>query len=188
MQQGKPGRGRIYDCITETIGNTPLVRMKRMPKAAGAKADILLKLEFFNPRSSVKDRIGVHMIEAMEKAGGHPKYTEYTGLGHNSWDKAYGEPDLLLTLRDQAGCPVALVIIEAKLHSPKSGRAGEDDELTDEGAADPDQLVSYWRGLQRLSGFAGTPLRGSWSAAADLFGAVERHTSGREVRDIGAGS
>src|SRR5215469_12281200 len=69
MEQGKPGRGRIYDSITETIGDTPLVRLNRMPKQAGAKADILLKLEFFNPISSVKDRIGVAMIEAMEKQG-----------------------------------------------------------------------------------------------------------------------
>src|SRR6201986_823842 len=69
MEQGKPGRGRIYDSITETIGDTPLVRLNRMPKEAGAKADILLKLEFFNPLSSVKDRIGVNMIEAMEKQG-----------------------------------------------------------------------------------------------------------------------
>ena len=69
MEQGKPGRGRIYDSITQTIGDTPLVRLGRMPKMAGAKADILLKLEFFNPLSSVKDRIGVHMIEAMEKQG-----------------------------------------------------------------------------------------------------------------------
>ena len=64
-----PGRGRIYDCITETIGDTPLVRMKRMPLEAGAKADILLKLEFFNPLSSVKDRIGVSMIETLEAKG-----------------------------------------------------------------------------------------------------------------------
>jgi cysteine synthase A len=69
MEQGKPGRGRIYDSITETIGDTPLVRMHRMPQEAGAKAEILLKLEFFNPLSSVKDRIGVNMIEAMEKQG-----------------------------------------------------------------------------------------------------------------------
>ena len=63
------GRGRIYDCITDTIGNTPLVRLKRLPQQAGAKADILVKLEFFNPLSSVKDRIGVAMIEAMEAQG-----------------------------------------------------------------------------------------------------------------------
>jgi cysteine synthase A len=69
MEQGKPGRGRIYDSITQTIGDTPLVRLGRMPKMAGAKADILLKLEFFNPISSVKDRIGVNMIEALEKQG-----------------------------------------------------------------------------------------------------------------------
>ena len=69
MEQGKPGRGRIYNSITETIGDTPLVRLHRMPKEAGVKADILLKLEFFNPISSVKDRIGVAMIEALEKQG-----------------------------------------------------------------------------------------------------------------------
>jgi len=69
MQQGKPGRGRVYDSITETIGDTPLVRLNRLPKEAGVKADILLKLEFFNPLSSVKDRIGVAMIEALEKQG-----------------------------------------------------------------------------------------------------------------------
>jgi cysteine synthase len=69
MEAGKPGRGRIYNSITETIGDTPLVRMARLPKEAGVKADILLKLEFFNPISSVKDRIGVAMIESLEKQG-----------------------------------------------------------------------------------------------------------------------
>ena len=64
-----PGRGRIYDSITETIGDTPLVRLARMPKQVGAKADILLKLEFFNPIASVKDRIGVAMVEALERQG-----------------------------------------------------------------------------------------------------------------------
>ncbi|HEY1630892.1 MAG TPA: cysteine synthase A [Rhizomicrobium sp.] len=65
----KPGRGRIYNSITETIGDTPLVRLNRMAKDAGVKADILLKLEFFNPIASVKDRIGVSMIEALELQG-----------------------------------------------------------------------------------------------------------------------
>ncbi len=68
MINGKPGRGRVYNSITETIGDTPLVRMQRMPRESGVKADILLKLEFFNPISSVKDRIGVAMIEALEQA------------------------------------------------------------------------------------------------------------------------
>ena len=79
MRTGKPGRGRIYDCITETIGDTPLVRMQRMPKEAGVKADILLKLEFFNPLSSVKDRIGVAMIEALEEAGHHHAGQKHPG-------------------------------------------------------------------------------------------------------------
>jgi len=69
MEQGKPGRGRVYDSITQTIGDTPLVRMNRLTKEAGTTADILLKLEFFNPISSVKDRIGVSMIEALEQQG-----------------------------------------------------------------------------------------------------------------------
>ena len=67
--QSKAGRGRIYDNITETVGNTPLVRLNRMAKERGVKADILLKLEFFNPLSSVKDRIGGAMIEDLENRG-----------------------------------------------------------------------------------------------------------------------
>ena len=69
MTKPTPGRGKIYGSITETIGSTPLVRTKRIAKDAGAKADILLKLEFFNPLSSVKDRIGVSMIEDLEEQG-----------------------------------------------------------------------------------------------------------------------
>ena len=65
----RPGRGRIYDSITQTIGDTPLVRLNRLPQMQGIKAHILAKLEFFNPISSVKDRIGVSMIEAMEADG-----------------------------------------------------------------------------------------------------------------------
>ncbi|KAB7742625.1 cysteine synthase A [Parvibaculum sedimenti] len=64
-----PGRGRTYDSIIETIGDTPLVRLNRLAKEAGAIADIFLKLEFFNPLASVKDRIGVAMIEALEAQG-----------------------------------------------------------------------------------------------------------------------
>jgi cysteine synthase A len=55
--------------MTETIGDTPLVRLNRLPDLNGVKADILAKLEFFNPLASVKDRIGVSMIEAMERDG-----------------------------------------------------------------------------------------------------------------------
>ena len=58
---------RIYDDITKTIGNTPLVRINRMAK--GSLAEVLVKLESFNPLSSVKDRIGVAMIESAEKCG-----------------------------------------------------------------------------------------------------------------------
>ena len=60
---------KIYNDITETIGNTPLVRLNRTAAAHGAQAEILLKLEFFNPLSSVKDRIGFAMIEDALKSG-----------------------------------------------------------------------------------------------------------------------
>ncbi len=65
----KPGRGRIYGSITETIGDTPLVRLDRFAKETGIVAQLVGKLEFFNPLASVKDRIGVAMIEAMEADG-----------------------------------------------------------------------------------------------------------------------
>ncbi|GAA4127589.1 cysteine synthase A [Aminobacter aganoensis] len=64
-----PGRGRIYGSITETIGDTPLVRLDKFAKEKGVVATLLAKLEFFNPIASVKDRIGVAMIEALEADG-----------------------------------------------------------------------------------------------------------------------
>lgn len=60
---------KIYNDLTETIGNTPLVRLNRTAKKHGAVADVLLKLEFFNPLSSVKDRIGAAMIETALRSG-----------------------------------------------------------------------------------------------------------------------
>jgi len=63
------GRGRVYDSIDQTIGHTPLVRLSKIKASANLKADILLKLEFFNPLSSVKDRIGVAMIDILEAEG-----------------------------------------------------------------------------------------------------------------------
>jgi cysteine synthase A len=58
---------RIYEDITKTVGNTPLVRLNRLSQ--GLEAIVLAKLEYFNPLSSVKDRVGVNMVEAEEKAG-----------------------------------------------------------------------------------------------------------------------
>src|SRR5215212_10330406 len=60
-------RGKIYDDITQTVGNTPLVRLRRV--VGDTKATVVAKLESFNPLWSVKDRIGVAMIDAAEKAG-----------------------------------------------------------------------------------------------------------------------
>ena len=68
MYEAHP-RGRIYDSITETIGSTPLVRLSRYGAGAGIGSELLAKLEFFNPLASVKDRIGVSMIGALERDG-----------------------------------------------------------------------------------------------------------------------
>ncbi len=62
-------RGKIYDSVLDTVGATPLVRLQRLAADAGVKAQIVGKLEFFNPLASVKDRIGKAMIEAAEAAG-----------------------------------------------------------------------------------------------------------------------
>ncbi len=62
-------RGRIYDSILDTIGATPLVRLDRLAREAGAEAQVVGKCEFFNPLASVKDRIGLAMVEAAERDG-----------------------------------------------------------------------------------------------------------------------
>ena len=62
-------RGKIYDSILDTIGATPVVRVRKLAEKYGVKADVLAKLEFFNPLSSVKDRIGRAMIETLEADG-----------------------------------------------------------------------------------------------------------------------
>ncbi len=69
FSSGGEFRGRVYDSIVETIGATPLVRLRRITEETGCKADIVGKCEFFNPLSSVKDRIGLAMIEAAEQDG-----------------------------------------------------------------------------------------------------------------------
>ena len=63
----QPGRGRVYENFAATMGDTPLVRIPRLKEKHGVSADILLKCEFFNPMASVKDRIGVAMIETAER-------------------------------------------------------------------------------------------------------------------------
>ena len=65
----QPGRGRVYASIVEAFGDTPIVQLRRLPAMHGVNATVLAKLEYFNPAASVKDRIGVAMIVAMEKAG-----------------------------------------------------------------------------------------------------------------------
>ncbi len=65
----RTGRGQIYDSVLDTIGNTPLVRLPRLSAELNPKGTVLAKLEFFNPLASVKDRIGVAMIEALEQSG-----------------------------------------------------------------------------------------------------------------------
>lgn len=65
----RQGRGKIFESILDTMGDTPLVRLPRLSEAKGAKATVLAKLEFFNPMASVKDRIGISMIADLEARG-----------------------------------------------------------------------------------------------------------------------
>src|SRR5882757_9914064 len=65
----RPGRGKVFDSIVDAVGDTPIVRLRKLPQQHGVQATILAKLEYFNPAASVKDRIGAAMIIAMEKAG-----------------------------------------------------------------------------------------------------------------------
>ena len=65
----RTGRGKIYDSVLDLIGDTPLVRLPHLTKALNPKAEVVAKLEFFNPLASVKDRIGVAMIEYLEAKG-----------------------------------------------------------------------------------------------------------------------
>src|SRR5579871_9241 len=65
----RAGRGKIYDSIIDTIGDTPLIRLPRLSAELKPKAEVLAKLEFFNPLGSVKDRIGASMVEALEAQG-----------------------------------------------------------------------------------------------------------------------
>ncbi len=69
IELDEPGRGRIYGSILETIGNTPLVRVPRISADENLDAELLLKLEFFNPLASVKDRIAIGMITTLENEG-----------------------------------------------------------------------------------------------------------------------
>ena len=95
-----PGRGRIYDSITETIGDTPLVRIKRLAAENGAKADVLLKLEFFNPIASVKDRIGMAIEQRL-----HQRRQRRLGGGGDQRrnDGHHDAPPAGLEVRRQAG-------------------------------------------------------------------------------------
>ena len=65
----RAGRGKIYDSIIDTVGDTPLVRLPRLTAELKPKGEVVAKLEFFNPIGSVKDRIGVSMVEALEAQG-----------------------------------------------------------------------------------------------------------------------
>jgi cysteine synthase len=65
----RSGRGKIYDSVLDLIGDTPLVRLPHLTAALKPKAEVVAKLEFFNPLASVKDRIGVAMVEWLEATG-----------------------------------------------------------------------------------------------------------------------
>src|SRR3954469_18766781 len=65
----RAGRGKIFDSILDTVGDTPLVRLPNLTRELKPKGEVVAKLEFFNPIASVKDRIGASMVEALEAQG-----------------------------------------------------------------------------------------------------------------------
>ncbi len=101
------GRGRIYDSVVDTIGDTPLIRLPRLSAEAQPKAEVLAKLEFFNPMGSVKDRIGAAMIEALEARG-------ILGEGSTIVEPTSGNTGIALAFAAAArGYPLILVMPES---------------------------------------------------------------------------
>ena len=151
-QDSKPGRGRIYGSITETIGDTPLVRAEKCARDKDIVADLLLKLEFFNPIASVKDRIGVAMIEALEAAGaitpGKTTLIEPTSgntgiaLAFAAASKGYR---LVLTMPESMSIErrkmLALLGAELVLTDPAKGMKGAISKAEELLAATPDAVI-----------------------------------------------
>jgi len=148
----KPGRGRIYASITETIGDTPIVRLDKFAKAKGIKANLLAKLEFFNPIASVKDRIGVAMIESLEAQGkitpGKTTLIEPTSgntgiaLAFAAAAKGYR---LILTMPETMSVErrkmLALLGAELVLTEGPKGMKGAIAKAEELAAADPDAVI-----------------------------------------------
>lgn len=155
IELDQAGRGRIYGSITETIGNTPLVRVPRLSAEEGLEADLLLKLEFFNPLASVKDRIAIGMISDLEMRGSlKPGMTLVeptsgnTGIGLAFVAASRGYR-LVLTMPESMSMErrKMLAMLGAELHlTPKeeglNGALKKADELLDsiEGAIMPSQF------------------------------------------------
>jgi len=155
IELDQAGRGRIYGSITETIGNTPLVRVPRLSAEEGLEADLLLKLEFFNPLASVKDRIAIGMISDLEMRGSlKPGMTLVeptsgnTGIGLAFVAASRGYR-LVLTMPESMSIErrKMLAMLGAELHlTPKeeglNGALKKADELLDsiEGAIMPSQF------------------------------------------------
>ncbi|PWE56147.1 cysteine synthase A [Metarhizobium album] len=148
----KPGRGRIYASITETIGDTPIVRLDKFAKEKGIRANLLAKLEFFNPIASVKDRIGVAMIESLEAQGkitpGKTTLIEPTSgntgiaLAFAAAAKGYR---LILTMPETMSVErrkmLALLGAELVLTEGPKGMKGAIAKAEELAAADPDAVI-----------------------------------------------
>ena len=105
--------GRIYNNIVETVGHTPLVKLNKV--TAGVDATILLKCEFFNPLGSVKDRIGMSMIEDAEKRG--------SGIAHRAFLDHFGASGVS-ELRFWDRSPLAMRFAEGRAKAKYPGLKG----------------------------------------------------------------
>lgn len=155
--EGAAGRGRIYDDITQTTGDTPLVRAPKIAAKYGARADLLYKLEFFNPLASVKDRIAVAMIDAGEADGSIVEGTTIveptsgnTGIGFAFVCAARGYrcvltmPESMSIERRQMLAILGAEVVLTPKEDGLNGAIKRADELTAEidGAVQPGQFVN----------------------------------------------
>jgi cysteine synthase A len=173
-------RGKIYDNVLQTVGGTPLVRVPRLAAEEGLVADLVLKLEFFNPLGSVKDRIGLGMIDAAEKAGeitpGKTVLVEptsgNTGIALAFVAAARGYR-LIVTMPESASIErrrmLRLMDAQVELTPPKLGMAGAISRAKEILADTPDALNAVGAGFIArqyctFSGFYGDHLqpRPSW--------------------------
>ncbi len=180
------GRGRVYDSILDTIGNTPMVKLQRLAEDAGCVANIYAKLEFFNPLASVKDRIARSMVDAAEASGELTKdsilvepTSGNTGIALAFVCAARGYP-LILTMPESMSLErrkmLALLGANLELTPAAKGMRGSIEKAEEIVAGNPNAVM-----LQQFQNPANPAIHESTTAReilADLDGKVDAFIAG----------